>query len=145
MYFIYHVVFYRSTMPCPGCKLAGRKDNACTHMTCSRCHTSWCYVCGLSSANCNKAPPEEGQPTDNMCLHNKDWAQNTKRCPMYLREIPEVDPAWHNWRGGRADDEFCLAYFHQYRTIKLMQVRQPSRGGQKVSFLGLILIDIDLF
>ena len=40
-----------SKMPCPECGLAGRKDEACTHMSCPRCHTPWCYVCGLSVRN----------------------------------------------------------------------------------------------
>ena len=45
-----------SKMRCPSCKLAGRKDDACTHMTCTKCSTSWCYVCGLDVLKCDKAP-----------------------------------------------------------------------------------------
>ena len=32
-----------SKMRCPGCQLAGRKDDACTHMTCTKCTTEWPY------------------------------------------------------------------------------------------------------
>lgn len=31
---------------CPGCKAPTQKGPACNHMTCTQCHTHWCWVCG---------------------------------------------------------------------------------------------------
>ena len=88
-----------SKMICPGCKLAGRKDDACTHMTCTKCITEWCYVCGLDVKSCDKEAPREGGRVNDIYLHNKDWEINEKRCPMYLTQILEVDLHWlgENW------------------------------------------------
>ena len=79
-----------SKMACPECGLAGRKDDACTHMTCPRCSTVWCYVCGLDVRACDKAPPNGIRPTDHIYLHNQDWETKETRCPMYLTQILEV-------------------------------------------------------
>ena len=86
-----------SKMPCPECGLAGRKDEACTHMSCPRCHTPWCYVCGLSVRECDKAAPRPGRPVDDIFLHNVDWEVNEKRCPMYLTQILEVNSEWFGY------------------------------------------------
>jgi hypothetical protein len=40
---------------CPNCKIGGQKDDACTHMVCEGCDTEWCYFCGLSLEDCDKA------------------------------------------------------------------------------------------
>jgi hypothetical protein len=86
-----------SNMRCPGCQLAGRKDDACTHMTCTKCSTVWCYVCGLDVESCDKEL-RPGRMND-IYAHNADWAVNEKRCPMYLTQILEVDLHWlgENW------------------------------------------------
>ncbi|CAK9092304.1 unnamed protein product [Durusdinium trenchii] len=117
-------------MPCPVCGLAGRKDEACTHMSCPRCQTSWCYLCGLSVEMCDKKPPLPGRPAKDIFLHNADWEVNPARCPMYLTQILEVDPSWlGDWtEGDEVDDEQCLAYFHRWRTIKLLQEVQEEVG-----------------
>jgi hypothetical protein len=88
-----------SKMRCPGCKLAGRKDDSCTHMTCTKCSTEWCYVCGLSVKDCDKAFPRPGRRVNDIYLHKRDWEVNEKRCPMYLTQILEVDMNWmgENW------------------------------------------------
>mmetsp|Transcript_7861 Transcript_7861/g.7719 ORF Transcript_7861/g.7719 Transcript_7861/m.7719 type:complete len:130 (+) Transcript_7861:358-747(+) len=52
---------------CPQCGLAGRKDQNCTHMTCSVCQTVWCYLCGKKESDCNK-----NYPRDEMFSHNLD-------------------------------------------------------------------------
>jgi hypothetical protein len=31
----------------PNCRFATFKDGGCNHMTCTRCSTQWCWVCGL--------------------------------------------------------------------------------------------------
>ena len=64
-------LFLGSMMHCPTCELAGMKDDACTHMRCPRCSTSWCYVCGLSVTDCDKSRPEVGRPADDIFLHNR--------------------------------------------------------------------------
>mmetsp|Transcript_28854 Transcript_28854/g.44573 ORF Transcript_28854/g.44573 Transcript_28854/m.44573 type:complete len:666 (+) Transcript_28854:103-2100(+) len=117
-----------SKMRCPGCQLAGRKDDACTHMTCTKCSTEWCYVCGLDVASCDKEAPRDGGRVNDIYLHNRDWEINEKRCPMYLTMILEVDLHWlgENWEENATnadfeDDEKCLDYLHRFRTIKLLQ------------------------
>ena len=42
-------------VPCPQCGVGGQKDNACTHMTCVKCHTRYCYLCGLANNKLDKA------------------------------------------------------------------------------------------
>jgi hypothetical protein len=117
-----------SKMRCPGCQLAGRKDDACTHMTCTKCSTEWCYVCGLDVESCDKEAPRVGGRVNDIYLHNRDWEMNAKRCPMYLTQILEVDLHWlgENWEENATnedfeDDEKCLDYLHRFRTIKLLQ------------------------
>ncbi|CAF1287810.1 unnamed protein product, partial [Didymodactylos carnosus] len=78
---------------CPGCGLAGMKDDACTHMTCPNCHTSWCYFCGLKEQECDKALPNDEKEIT-ISDHNVDWERNPKRCPMYLTVIQDVDLSW---------------------------------------------------
>jgi len=131
-----------SKMRCPSCKLAGRKDDACTHMTCTKCSTEWCYVCGLNVIECDKAPPaQEGGRVNDIYLHNRDWERNAKRCPMYLTLILEVDLNWlgENWEENATqedleDDERCLDYLHRFRTIKLLQDVRGKIGNE--AFIG---------
>ena len=37
-----------------------------------------CHVCGLDVDECDKAPPRDGRPVDDICLHNKEWEMNEK-------------------------------------------------------------------
>jgi hypothetical protein len=126
-----------SKMSCPGCGLAGRKDDACTHMTCPKCTTIWCYVCGLDVKSCDKALPREGRPIDDIFLHNQDWETNDKRCPMYLTQILEVDMSWlgENWEERATDDDFeddekCLDHFHRFQTIRNLQRARETVGAR---------------
>ena len=73
-------------MKCPGCGLSGLKDEACTHMNCDKCQTVWCYFCGL---DVDKADKEGG--AGNIYQHNKNWSSTDGRCPMFLKEINEID------------------------------------------------------
>lgn len=34
------------TKPCFNCGMAVEKISGCNHMTCTRCNSDWCYVCG---------------------------------------------------------------------------------------------------
>lgn len=131
-----------SKMECPSCGLAGRKDDACTHMSCPKCTTTWCYICGLSAPDCDKAPPrEEGRPVDDIFLHNQDWETNELRCPMYMTQVLEVDLNWlgEDWEQRAQDADFedddkCLDYFHRFRTIKkLQEVRSEIGPGNFAS------------
>eukprot|EP00475_Leptophrys_vorax_P002700 TRINITY_DN11514_c0_g1_i1.p1 TRINITY_DN11514_c0_g1~~TRINITY_DN11514_c0_g1_i1.p1 ORF type:complete len:732 (-),score=175.28 TRINITY_DN11514_c0_g1_i1:128-2323(-) len=83
-----------STRKCPSCGTAGKKDLACTHITCDKCRIRFCYVCGLSE-----------QDIGSFSVHNT-WSITTvpdeKRCPMYLHykygtvpngNVMEGDPA----------------------------------------------------
>ena len=123
-----------SQMQCPACGLSGRKDDACTHMSCPKCLLEWCYVCGVGVADCDKAPPRAGRPVNDIYLHNKDWESNERRCPMYLTQILEVDLSWlgDDWENRISDEDFeddekCLDHFHRFRTIqKLQEVLQET-------------------
>ena len=96
-------------MYCPGCKLGGRKDNNCTHMSCTACHTVWCYICGLEEKKLDKSDPK-----GDIYRHNEDWDTNPKRCPMYFNEIHDIDASWPE------DDEDCIILFHRKRTLELL-------------------------
>jgi len=98
-----------SVVPCPQCGVAGMKNNACTHMTCPKCRTEFCYVCGISVQKLDKAKVEGG--VDNIFLHNQDWKTNNKRCPGWLDEIHQVDARWP-----KDDSDGCVTLFHQIRT-----------------------------
>jgi hypothetical protein len=90
-------------VPCPECGLAGRKDDNCTHMTCPKCQTVWCYVCGQKFGY--------GIIYD----HNENWEYREDGCPMYLTAIEEIDNRWPK------EDQKCLDRFHRYRTLKAFQ------------------------
>jgi hypothetical protein len=79
-----------SKVECPKCKTAGRKDTSCTHMTCVKCNTVYCYICGLSEDDCDKEGEDKKVKTT-IYQHNINWSNNELRCPMYLNEIFEVD------------------------------------------------------
>jgi hypothetical protein len=96
-----------STQRCPVCQLAGVKDDGCTHMTCPRCESSWCYLCGMSEETC--LVDEDEAPS--FAAHNNNWNNHEGRCPMSLTSIHEVDDRWPQ------DDQDCLEYFHRYRTL----------------------------
>lgn len=51
---------------------------------------------------------------------------------MYLTQVLEIDPAWlgQDWDGGEeVDDDRCLAYFHRWRTIQLLQEVRTQIGA----------------
>jgi len=56
-------------------------------MSCA-CGTVWCYICGMSESECDKAPRTAGPA--GIYQHNNDFERNLKRCPMYLNQIQEV-------------------------------------------------------
>eukprot|EP00930_Biecheleria_cincta_P102125 TRINITY_DN93801_c0_g1_i1.p1 TRINITY_DN93801_c0_g1~~TRINITY_DN93801_c0_g1_i1.p1 ORF type:complete len:531 (+),score=86.31 TRINITY_DN93801_c0_g1_i1:101-1594(+) len=113
-------------MPCPGCGLSGRKDDACTHMTCNGCGCRWCYCCGRSEADCDKAPVGSSDDSDPIYRHNGDWESNDLRCPMYLSQIGELDRDWPS-----SNDDECVSRFHRLRTIKLLQESVKAMGVQQ--------------
>ena len=77
-------------MPCPGCGLAGRKDDSCTHMNCVMCEEIWCYICGKQESELDKADPNR-----TIYGHNVGWeTQPQRRCPMYFFAISDVDSRW---------------------------------------------------
>jgi hypothetical protein len=97
---------------CPHCGFKGRKDDACMHMTCENCSGDWCYFCGEAEekVDCDETSVANG--SKRLYAHNVDWEENSKRCPMYLTQINEVDPSWPE-----KDDEQCLNHFHKKRAI----------------------------
>jgi len=83
-----------AVMNCPTCDLGGRKDGSCTHMSCVKCQMTWCYCCGLSVDECDKAERTGAAAAEPLYGHNQDWQTNPQRCPMYLTSIAEVDEDW---------------------------------------------------
>ena len=103
---------------CPKCKLAGRKDNACTHMTCPKCNTKWCYFCGKDENQL--VDVKLGQSIYN---HNVGWQHYLNACPMYFTEIYEFDERWPE-----DDDEDCLDRFHNILGKKLLRQKIQKLG-----------------
>ncbi len=75
-------------------------------MTCI-CETEYCYLCGMSEADCDKAPTGGAM----LFAHNVDWDTNPNRCPQQLTEISQIDD-----RYSEVDDE-CVAMVSRLRTI----------------------------
>ena len=96
-----------SKVYCPKCGVGGRKDDACTHMSCVKCGTCFCYFCGMSEKECEKEAN-----SSNIYGHNANWPDTEKRCPMYLSEISDVDDRWPD------DDSQCLDFFHRLRIMQ---------------------------
>jgi hypothetical protein len=54
-----HIASHTVTCPWPTCRVKVVKESGCNHMTCSECHTHFCYLCGglylggLHYAPCN--------------------------------------------------------------------------------------------
>ena len=70
------------------------------------CGTNYCYVWGKAEADCNKSKSEPG-----LARHNDNWSTNSKRCPMLLLQISEIDSRWN-----ARDDSICLKLFHKLLT-----------------------------
>jgi len=96
-----------AVVACPECGVGGMKNNGCTHMTCPKCLTAYCYVCGLPH---NKLDKAKGEGVDTIMLHNEEWKENAKRCPMWLNEISQIDDRWSD------DSDESVTFFHQLRT-----------------------------
>lgn len=119
-------------MFCPECKIGGRKNNACTHMTCPNCDCQWCYLCGLSFDDQDK----KGGMGVSLFAHNQEWETNGKRCPAWLNEICKVDKRWpqdqvYEKYGALALDKHanaCSEFFHQHRTMQLLREAYEKIG-----------------
>ncbi|CAI2362279.1 unnamed protein product [Moneuplotes crassus] len=83
-----------SSRSCPQCGYGGIKDDNCTHISCQKCSTMWCYFCGLSEKDCDKDPISEARSKKKIFAHNKNWETNPKRCPLFLTGIVEIDPRY---------------------------------------------------
>ena len=75
---VLRILVENATRRCPHCGFVGRKDYACTHITCDKCKKRFCYVC------CTKLEDLPG----GFGAHNA-WNLETPpdaaRCPMYLQ------------------------------------------------------------
>lgn len=111
---------------CPNCNLAGMKDDACTHMTCPTCSQLWCYFCGKKVEDCDK----QLNGNNGIFDHNRSWDTNAKRCPMYLTQISDVDPAWPD-----GDESLCLMRFHRIRSLRLLREVYTTLGEHRMTEL----------
>lgn len=122
-------------MPCPGCGIVGRKDGMCTHMSCPGCGTVWCYLCGLSVEECDKAVRSGAAADEPIYGHNEDWMNHPTRCPMYITMLAGVDDDW-NLVGDAVDEdgnfdqdrleELCLDKFHKWRALRELKVGRSN-------------------
>lgn len=99
------------------------KDDGCTHISCSKCGTNFCYLCGLDEKTCGK----EGN-IGNIYNHNIEWMFNKKRCPMYLIEINDIDINWP------INEENSLQKFHCLRT-KIFLKKAIEKLGEKFAIV----------
>ncbi|CAF3011052.1 unnamed protein product [Rotaria sp. Silwood2] len=112
-------------VPCPNCGLAGRKDHGCTHMTCPTCAQVWCYFCGKKVEDCDREQGGENGIHD----HNVQWDCNPNRCPIYLKQIADVDDRWPD------NEEDCLVRFHRIRTLRLLREAFEKLGLNRMDEL----------
>ena len=80
------------TRKCPGCGALGVKDDKCTHITCSKCRTQWCYVC-----------EHKHEGTVYACHRG---------CPLWLHETPE---------GRGKSGERCVFEMHRAHVHRLLR------------------------
>eukprot|EP00808_Paulinella_micropora_P007063 g70342.t1 len=91
---------------CPQCKAPGRKDLACSHITCEQCKQRWCYVCEAKI---------EDLPDGNFSEHNEFMLGVTpNNCPMYLQYKYGMEN--FDIVSGRYDGrpEYALDLFHAH-------------------------------
>eukprot|EP00475_Leptophrys_vorax_P006356 TRINITY_DN13926_c0_g1_i1.p1 TRINITY_DN13926_c0_g1~~TRINITY_DN13926_c0_g1_i1.p1 ORF type:complete len:576 (-),score=161.14 TRINITY_DN13926_c0_g1_i1:113-1840(-) len=115
---VLRILVENATRKCPHCGFIGRKDYACTHITCDKCSKRFCYVC------CTKLEDLAG----GFGPHNQ-WTlatpQDSGRCPMYLQ---------HKWgdrlteTGERYDGDPALALdrFHASLQKKAIVAKKAS-------------------
>eukprot|EP00475_Leptophrys_vorax_P035562 TRINITY_DN58695_c0_g1_i5.p2 TRINITY_DN58695_c0_g1~~TRINITY_DN58695_c0_g1_i5.p2 ORF type:complete len:593 (+),score=134.04 TRINITY_DN58695_c0_g1_i5:2151-3929(+) len=124
---VIQVLVQASIRTCPKCGTSGQKDLACTHITCKKCASRWCY-------HCQKLESEVG----GFSSHNS-WTLDTPRsspnCPMYLHY------KYGDRRNGNqmeGDPEKALIKFHlqlQRAAIEELQkkVQDPVLWSEMVS------------
>ena len=134
----------RPPIPCTTCallltSLMHTTDGMCTHMSCA-CGTIWCYCCGMSESECDKALRAGGSGSvvqASIYEHNKDFDTNLKRCPMYLNQLQDVDEAWclEDDEADEEDEEkfeeFCVSKLHRWRTLQLLKKVKDDMGAEK--------------
>ena len=127
-------------MYCPKCGYGGRKDLACTHISCTRCGEYWCYICGIGQTTV--CPNGESFYT----VHNSKWETKEGCCPQYFKYLQQLDPRWTR-------DEFkCMERFHHQRTLTLLKkfvldvgvlaYKELCKSFPEVEHLGFSLSDI---
>lgn len=109
----------QGTCPNVQCNFSAMKDEACTHIICTKCRLKWCYVCGLPEAKWDGGSHS----------HNSEWQTNKKRCPMYLDFIHQVNGTWPS------DPDEVLAHFHERKILKLLKDKFDSVDRQEIKDL----------
>jgi hypothetical protein len=115
------VLASNATRRCPKCDFRSQKDLECTHMTCPKCSTVYCYVCGRS---------EKEFPSKSLYTHNKWTLQSppdTDQCPMYLQSKygEYVDGPRMNGDPAKALMKFHLEL--QRKAIDALKSKKDSR------------------
>lgn len=105
---------------CPECGYGGKKDFACSHITCDMCSTKWCYVCGLK---------EDDVEGEGFSIHN-DWTLDGPggRCPMYLQHKYGDRKIGDEMMDG--DPELALETFHrELQSQAVDQLKDKTEPG----------------
>lgn len=108
-----------SVQSCPKCQECGMKDLNCTHITCHKCNTCWCYCCTMI------------RPSDGFGQHNTYTAEcldTDNKCPMYLpyKYGDNFDKGSGQWSG---DANQALIRFHIVKQQKLIKQFQEKLGS----------------
>ena len=104
---IEEIIEKESQVFCPKCGLGGRKDLACTHITCS-CEILYCYICAKDESEFNK-------DNEDFYAHNEEWETKMERCPMYFNIIFACDDRYPE------DEECAMNFFHFQKIKKALQ------------------------
>ncbi|DBA01074.1 TPA: hypothetical protein N0F65_002684 [Lagenidium giganteum] len=92
-------VIRNTTKPCPGCRNPIEKNGGCNHMTCSRCQTEFCWVCGVmvprsephwDIGGCPRMPllSVDGLEVEANQWHNTTATQRVRYVVLFILRLP---------------------------------------------------------
>lgn len=106
---------------CPSCGVKGIKDDKCTHMNCNNCNSVWWYLWGKENKDLDKS-----DSNGTIFSHNDGWKTNSKRCPLYLKGLGEIDD-----RYSKTDDTYNKTLFHKLLTYTEIRKFMKKHGNEK--------------
>ncbi len=111
---------YGQAVPCPGCHILTRKDDACMHMTCTQCRVQFCYVCGIDRFRVY--PAGDGQP------RAADKIPCGCDTPSFFLEN---HPGWGNYGKNNESAAYgALMEFHRLRMARFVRLVKQRMDAQ---------------